>query len=77
MNQQGEILVGGEETPLSEVRAKVEERRMEYKREKGEDEEIIVSLLAHPDADYSAMIDVLDEIKLSGATKISIATPDF
>ena len=77
VNQQGAILVGGEETPLSEVRAKVEKKRMEYKREKGEDEEIIVSLLAHPDADYGAMINVLDEIKLSGATKISIATPDF
>ncbi len=77
VNQQGAILVGGEETPLSEVRARVEEKRMEYKKEKGEDEEIIVSLLAHPDADYGAMINVLDEIKLAGATKISIATPNF
>ena len=77
VNQQGAVLVGGEETQLSDVKAKVEEKRMEYKKEKGEDEEIIVSLLAHPDADYGAMINVLDQIKLAGATKISIATPNF
>ena len=77
VNQEGAILVSGEETQLSEVRQKVEERREKYKCERGKDEEIIVSLLAHPDAEYRAMIDVLDEIKQAGAKKISIATPQF
>jgi len=77
VNPQGQILVGGEETQLSDVRAKVEQKRMEYKAERGEDEEIIVSLLTHVDAEYRMMIDVLDEIKEAGARKISIATPQF
>ncbi|MCK5833455.1 biopolymer transporter ExbD [bacterium] len=77
VNQEGAILVGGEETELQDVRVKVEQLRKEYKREKGEDEEIIVSLLAHPDAEYRNMIDVLDEIKIAGAKKISIAAPRF
>ncbi len=77
VNPQGQILVGGEETQLTDVRAKVEQKRMEYKAERGEDEEIIVSLLTHVDAEYRMMIDVLDEIKEAGARKISIATPQF
>jgi biopolymer transport protein ExbD len=77
VNQEGGILVGGENATLGEVRSKIEEKRKEYKREKGMDEEIIISLLAHPKAEYRSMIDVLDEIKLAGATKISIATPHF
>lgn len=77
VNSAGAILVAGEETELQNVRASVEKLREEYKREKGEEEEIIVSLLAHPDAEYKHMIDVLDEIKLAGASKISIAAPQF
>ena len=77
VNKEGAILVGGEETPLNQVQMKVEEERMEYKKKRGEEEEIIVSLLAHPDAEYRSMIDVLDEIKLAGAKKISLATPQF
>ncbi|MGC9314674.1 MAG: ExbD/TolR family protein [bacterium] len=77
VNPQGQILVGGEETQLSDVRAKVEQKRMEYKAERGQDEEIIISLLTHVDAEYRMMIDVLDEIKQAGARKISIATPQF
>jgi len=73
----GAILVEGEPTPLNEVRQKVEQKRMEFKAERGQDEEIIVSLLAVPDASYRNMVDVLDEIKLAGAKKISIATPEF
>jgi len=77
VNQMGAILVAGEETELQNVKEKIQKMREDYKKEKGEEEEIIVSLLAHPDADYKAMIDVLDEIKLAGATKISIAAPHF
>jgi len=77
VNPQGQVLVGGELTPLENVRELVERKRNEYKAEKGMDEEIIVSLLTHVEAEYSMMIDVLDEVKMAGAKKISIATPQF
>jgi len=77
VNKEGAILVAGEITQLSDVRQVVETKRQEYKAKRGQDEEIIVSLQTHPEADYRYMIDVLDEIKLAGASKISIAAPDF
>lgn len=77
INPQGQVLVAGEVTPLENVRTIIEQKRMEYKAEKGEDEEIIISLLTHTDANYEMMINVLDEIKMAGAKKISIATPQF
>ncbi|HHS50912.1 MAG TPA: biopolymer transporter ExbD [candidate division Zixibacteria bacterium] len=77
VNPEGAILVAGEITDLRDVRQKVYEARMEFKRRRGEDDEIIVSLLAHTEAEYKHMIDVLDEIKQAEATKISIATPHF
>jgi len=77
VNPQGQILVGGEPAELSQLQAIIEKKRMEYKAERGQDEEIIISLLTHVDAEYKMMIDVLDEIKTAGARKISIATPQF
>lgn len=78
VNPKGDVLVAGEITPLNMVKQRIQEKREEFKKQPGkETEEIIVSLLAHPDADYKFMIDVLDEIKLAGATKISLATPQF
>lgn len=77
VNPEGQILVGGEITPLEQVQQVVERKRMEYKAKKGQDEEIIISLLTHVDAEYEMMINVLDEIKQAGAKKISIATPQF
>jgi biopolymer transport protein ExbD len=83
VNPNGDILVRGEVTPLNEVKNKVKLYREEYKKIKlaedpnAKDPELIVSLLAHPESEYRVMIDVLDEIKLAGAQKISLATPEF
>ncbi len=79
VNPEGAVLIGGEITitDISQIKDIVEKKRMEYKAEKGEEEEIIISLLTHTDAEYRMMIEVLDQIKLAGAKKISIATPHF
>lgn len=77
VNAQGAILVGGNETSLENLQMKIEEERVKYKEARGDTMELIISLQTHKDANYRNMIDVLDEIKLAGAKKISIATPEF
>jgi len=39
--------------------------------------ELIISIKTDPDALFEWFVDVLDEIKISGNVKISIAEPDF
>ena len=39
--------------------------------------ELIISIKTNPDALFEWFVDVLDEIKMSGNVKISIAEPDF
>jgi len=39
-------------------------------------EKLIISLKADRSATYSRFVDVLDELKLAGATRISIAEPE-
>jgi biopolymer transport protein ExbD len=40
-------------------------------------DKLVVSLRTDPDAKYDAMIQVLDQLKLADAKRISLATPDF
>ena len=42
----------------------------------GANERLIISLKADRSATYSRFVDVLDELKLAGATRISIAEPE-
>ena len=39
-------------------------------------DKLIISLKAERDATYRMFVDVLDELKLAGATRISIAEPE-
>ncbi|MDP7445421.1 MAG: biopolymer transporter ExbD [Candidatus Poseidoniia archaeon] len=41
-----------------------------------ENEKLIISVKTHPSTKYQAYIDVLDQLKLANAKKISIAEPD-
>ena len=50
------------------LRADVERRLLE-------NEKLILSLKAEREASYRMFVDVLDELKLAGATRISIANP--
>lgn len=70
VNAGGDILINLEqEIPLTQLRADVERRL-------GENDKLIVSLKADEETPYNAFINVLDEIKLSGATRISLASPE-
>jgi biopolymer transport protein ExbD len=55
--------------PLHDLRASIEQRL-------AANDKLIVSLKAERQASYRIFIDVLDELKLSGATRISIAEPE-
>ena len=55
--------------PLGQLRKRVEGRL-------GDNEKLIVSLKAERGASYTVFVDVLDELKLAGAKRISIAEPE-
>ena len=55
--------------PFGALRADIEQRL-------AANDKLIVSLKADRDATYRIFVDVLDELKLAGATRISIAEPE-
>jgi biopolymer transport protein ExbD len=69
VNVNGEILINlSESLSIGQLRADLE-RRM------AENDKLIISLKADEDTPYNKFIDVLDEVKLSGANRISLASP--
>ena len=69
VNVNGDILINLEQNiPLNQLRADIERRLTA-------NEKLIVSLKADEETPYKNFIDVLDEIKLSGADKISLDSP--
>jgi len=69
INAAGEIAVEGEILPLSQLRGNVKMRL-------SQNENLIMSLKADRDTPYDAFINVLDELKLADASRISIASPE-
>ena len=70
VNEAGQILINLEdEVPLGQLRANIEQRLVA-------NEKLIVSLKASEETPYEDFINVLDEIKLAGADKISLASPE-
>lgn len=69
INAAGEIALEGALTPFTALRPQVARRLAENKN-------LIVSLKADRETDYRVFIDVLDELKMSGAERISIASPE-
>ena len=70
VNASGQILINLEqEIPLGQLRANIEQRLRENPL-------LIISLKAEETTPYSIFINVLDEVKLSGADKISLASPE-
>jgi biopolymer transport protein ExbD len=61
------FFVDGEPIALGWIQDLIRERR-------ALDPETVVSVEPHPAAPYRAMIDILDELKLGGATRIAIKT---
>ena len=58
-----------EDVPLNQLRANIEGRLQA-------NDKLIISLKADEETSYENFIDVLDEIKLSGADRISLASPE-
>lgn len=70
VNVEGQILINLEqEVSVAQLRSNVELRLKK-------NEKLIVSLKADRETPYNKFIDVLDEIKLAGAERISLATPE-
>jgi biopolymer transport protein ExbD len=70
VNESGQILINLEDQiALDQLRANIEQRLVA-------NEKLIVSLKASEETPYESFINVLDEIKLAGADKISLASPE-
>ena len=70
VNAGGQILINLEdEVPLNRLRGNIERRL-------SENDKLIVSLKGDDETPYAIFVDVLDEIKLAGATRISLASPE-
>ena len=61
----GQIFVDDQSFPLRGLKDEV-------KRRTAENPNLVVSIETHPDALYEIMVDVLDEVKLANAERISI-----
>jgi biopolymer transport protein ExbD len=69
INAADEVAIEGEIIPIGEIESIIERRL-------GENPNLIVSVKTDPAATYKTMIDVLDELKLAEAPRISLAAPD-
>ena len=66
INAVGEVMVDKEiVSDLKSVRDQVEDGL-------DRNEELVISIKTHPDARYDRMIKVLDQVRLAGATRISL-----
>jgi biopolymer transport protein ExbD len=63
----GSVVIEDKQVPLNQIRPLVE-------RELAANEKLIVVIQTHPDAEYGLMIDILDELKLANARRISLKT---
>ena len=70
VNATGQVLHDEELVPLNQLRTRI--RNMLAQNDK-----LIVSVKTHPQTKHQAYIDVLDQIKQAGATRVSIAEPDI
>jgi biopolymer transport protein ExbD len=63
----GSVVAEGENVGVQGIRALVERRL-------SENDNLIVVISTHPDAEYGLMVDLLDEIKLAHCRRISLKT---
>ncbi len=69
VNAAGQVLHDEELVPMNQLRVRI--RNMLAQNDK-----LIVSVKTHPMTKHQVYIDVLDQLKQAGATRISIAEPD-
>ncbi len=70
VNKEGGVLIREDVVELDDIRERVEE-------EIRKNDKLVISLRTDKQAQYGMMIEVLDQLKLADAKKISLATPDF
>ena len=70
VNAAGQVLLDDEPTAVNQLRNRI--KTMIARNDK-----LIVSVKTHPQTRHQIYIDVLDQLKLAGATRISIAEPDL
>ncbi len=70
VNATGQVLHDEELVSLNQLRAKI-------KNMLAQNDKLIVSVKTHPQTKHQAYVDVLDQLKQAGATRISIAEPDI
>lgn len=61
----GTIVVEKEPVPLASLKSLIERRLAEYA-------DLIVVVESHPKSDYGLMVDILDELRLANARRISL-----
>lgn len=61
----GAIVIDKEVVPLQNLRGLIERRL-------SENEKLIVVVETHPDSEYGLMVDILDELRLANARRISL-----
>lgn len=76
VNAEGQVLLDDEPIDINDIQRVIKQKI----EEKGYDNEgkpiLIVSIKTARETDYNTYIQVLDQVKLAGATKISIAEPE-
>jgi biopolymer transport protein ExbD len=63
----GSIVVEKDIVQIADIRPLIQ-------RKMAENEKLIVVVESHPDSDYGVMIDILDELRLANARRISLKT---
>jgi biopolymer transport protein ExbD len=63
----GAVSVDEDQVQLTDLRAQIERRL-------AQNEKLVIVIETHPDAEYGLMIDILDELKLANARRISLKT---
>lgn len=63
------MLLGGEPTEIKDISRKIKE-------EIRSNDKLIISVKAHEKTEYEVYVEVLDQLKLANATRISIAESD-
>jgi len=70
INAAGDVMIDDEITPINRVKGKAQEML-------NGNENLIFSVKTVAETKYDVYLDVVDQLKLANATKISIAEPEF
>lgn len=70
VNATGQVLLEDEPVPMNQLRGKIQTMLSRNSK-------LIISVKTSPQTKHQTYLDVLDQLKMAGATRISIAEPDI